>query len=59
MRQFSKLDFTTQKNAKTALNIEKWILRYEVSDLSNKLLQITSASENRWEVLWYKLKILI
>ncbi len=39
----SKLDFTTQKNAKTALNIDR--LSNEVSDLSNKLLQITSASK--------------
>ncbi|MGJ0330006.1 methyl-accepting chemotaxis protein [Aliarcobacter cryaerophilus] len=39
----SKLDFTTQKNAKTAINIDR--LSNEVSDLSNKLLQITSASK--------------
>ena len=39
----SKLDFTTQKNAKTALNIDR--LSNEVSDLSNKLLQITSSSK--------------
>ena len=39
----SKLDFETQKNAKTASNIDK--LSNEVSNLSNKLLQITSASK--------------
>ncbi|MFW2568835.1 methyl-accepting chemotaxis protein [Aliarcobacter butzleri] len=39
----SKIDFATQKNAKTALNIDN--LSNEVSKLSNKLLQITSQSK--------------
>ncbi len=39
----SKIDSATQKNAKTALNIDN--LSNEVSKLSNKLLQITSQSK--------------
>ncbi|MFY4844946.1 methyl-accepting chemotaxis protein, partial [Aliarcobacter butzleri] len=39
----SKIDSDTQKNAKTALNIDN--LSNEVSKLSNKLLQITSQSK--------------
>ncbi|WP_418181011.1 methyl-accepting chemotaxis protein [Aliarcobacter lanthieri] len=39
----SKLDFAIQENAQTASNIDK--LSNEVSNLSDKLLQITSASK--------------